>query len=101
MKVRLGEWDTQNTQDHPSFLHQDYYVDKIVIHNKYTPGPVFNDVALLFLTEPVALDYHINTVCLPARNQSFVGKRCYASGWGKDNFGKLTNPKIVLSLFLP
>ena len=88
MKIRLGEWDTQSTQDHPNFLHEDYYVSKIEIHQRYIPGNVFNDVALIFLKSPVAMNYHINTVCLPQRNQSFVGKRCFVSGWGKDNFGK-------------
>ena len=89
MKVRLGEWDTQSTQDHPNFNHEDYYVSKVVIHKRYNSYNVFNDVALVFLSTPAALNYHINTICLPPRNMTFrAGTTCYASGWGKDNFGK-------------
>ena len=45
-----------------------------------------NDVALLKLVEPVALDQSgfINAVCLPTRSRSLpVGSVCLAAGWGK------------------
>ena len=44
------------------------------------------DVALLKLTEPVALDQRgfINAICLPNKDRSLpVGSVCMAAGWGK------------------
>jgi len=96
LKVRLGEWDTQSTQDHPNFYHEDYYVSKIVTHSRYYRKNVFNDIALIFLSKPVTLNYHIQTICLPRPGQQFEGQTCYASGWGKDNFGQEGNWQAIL-----
>ena len=88
LKVRLGEWDTQSEEDHPSLKHSDYGVQRIVYHPHYQATNVWNDVALLFLNDTVKLNYHINTICLPEEGEVFHGETCYASGWGKDNFGE-------------
>lgn len=59
-----------------------------MIHPDYYKGGLFNDIALLFLTEPVNIVENVNTVCLPEQDALFDGSRCFASGWGKDLFGK-------------
>ena len=33
------------------------------------------------------LDWNVDTVCLPQPGESFDGRSCFATGWGKDEFG--------------
>lgn len=70
------------------FPHQDRQVRDYVIHPEYYKGGLFNDIALLFLSSPVDIVENVNTVCLPNQGDIFDGARCFASGWGKDLFGK-------------
>lgn len=94
LKIRAGEWDTQ-TQDE-LFPHQDRTVAEVVIHQQYYKGGLFNDVALLYLAEPVDLIENVNTICLPPQNQNFDHSRCFASGWGKDLWGKEGKYQVIL-----
>lgn len=60
---------------------------------------LFNNIALLFLSEEVPITYHINTVCLPFQDQTpspNIG--CLTAGWGKREVG---NPEILQSADLP
>lgn len=59
-----------------------------MIHEDYYAGALYNDVALLFLDEEIKFAPNVDTVCLPPPNLNFDGQRCFASGWGKDTFGK-------------
>lgn len=81
LKIRAGEWDTQTKDE--IFPHQDRQVREFVVHPEYYKGGLYNDVALLFLTEPVEIAENVNIVCLPQQNEIFDHTRCYASGWGK------------------
>lgn len=94
LKIRAGEWDTQ-TQDE-LFPHQDRYVQEIIIHENYYRGGLFNNIALLILQEPVELSEVVNTVCLPPQDYNFDGNRCFASGWGKDLWGKEGKYQVFL-----
>jgi hypothetical protein len=50
-----------------------------------------NDFALIHLSEPFILAPHIDVACLPDTLHavdSFIPRGCYATGWGKDRFGK-------------
>lgn len=94
LKIRAGEWDTQTKDE--IFPHQDRTVVEYVIHEQYYKGGLFNDIALLFLSEPVNLAENVNTVCLPPPNQVFDYSRCFASGWGKDLFGKAGKYQVIL-----
>lgn len=80
LKIRAGEWDTQTKDE--IFPHQDRKVSEIIIHEQYYKGGLFNDVALLFLVQPVEIAENVNTICLPPQNQNFDYQRCFASGWG-------------------
>jgi len=86
LTVRVGEWDTQN--EYEFFPHQDRRVREAVIHEQFYRAGVYNDVALLFLESPVNLAPETDTICLPEPNQVFDGARCFATGWGKDEFGQ-------------
>ncbi|KAI4458065.1 serine protease-related [Holotrichia oblita] len=94
-KIRAGEWDTQTTKE--LYPHQDRYVKSYVIHKDYYAGALFNDVAILFLDSPLELGETIKTLCLPAQDLVVPsGTRCYASGWGKDVFGKKGQYQVIL-----
>uniref|UniRef100_A0A1Y9HAQ2 Phenoloxidase-activating factor 2 n=1 Tax=Anopheles farauti TaxID=69004 RepID=A0A1Y9HAQ2_9DIPT len=87
LKVRLGEWDTQNRKE--IYDHQDRYVVEIATHGEFNRVELTYDVALLFLDRPVELMDTVNTICLPPADHNFDFSRCFASGWGKDVLGPL------------
>lgn len=94
-KIRAGEWDTQTTKE--LYPHQDRYVSSVVIHNKYYAGALFNDVALLFLDSPLNITETVNTLCLPTQDVVIPpGTECFASGWGKNVFGKDGVYQVIL-----
>ncbi|XP_063607380.1 phenoloxidase-activating factor 2-like [Penaeus indicus] len=86
LKTRFGEWDTQKTYER--YPHQDRDVISVKIHPNYNSGALYNDFALLFLDSPVTLAPNVDTVCLPQANQKFDYDTCWATGWGRDKFGK-------------
>jgi len=94
LKVRCGEWDTQN-QTEPR-AHQDRSVENVDIHPEFNERNLANDWALLYTTEPFELQEHIDTVCLPEPEEQFVGQNCFATGWGKDQFGAAGEYQVVL-----
>ncbi|XP_037030981.1 phenoloxidase-activating factor 2-like [Bradysia coprophila] len=94
LKIRAGEWDTQTKDE--IFPHQDRQVSEYIIHEQYYKGGLFNDVALLFLVKPVDIAENVNTICLPPQNTNFDLTRCFASGWGKDLFGKEGKYQVIL-----
>ncbi|OXA53078.1 phenoloxidase-activating factor 2 [Folsomia candida] len=87
--IRLGEWDTQSTNEF--YPYQDKKVTDMVIHPEFYSGGLYNDIALLFLRTSSILAPHIDTICLP-RSQSpslteYDPSSCWATGWGKNAFG--------------
>uniref|UniRef100_A0A7G3ASC6 Phenoloxidase-activating factor 2 n=2 Tax=Lutzomyia longipalpis TaxID=7200 RepID=A0A7G3ASC6_LUTLO len=94
LKVRAGEWDTQTKNE--IYAHQDREVESFIIHQDYYKGALFNDIALLFLKTPLDLAENVQTVCLPPQDFNFDTSRCYASGWGKDVFGKEGKYQVIL-----
>lgn len=86
MRIRAGEWDTQTKNE--IFPHQDRNVKNVIIHENFAGGTLYNDFAILILSEPLNLMENVDLVCLPEPNTVFDGSRCFASGWGKDKFGK-------------
>merc|ERR1712218_586079 len=94
LKVRCGEWDTQN-QTEPR-AHQDRTVQTLDIHPDFNNRNLANDWALLYTTEPFELQEHIDTVCLPDPEEQFDGQNCFATGWGKDQFGAAGEYQVVL-----
>jgi plasma kallikrein len=94
LKIRAGEWDTQTKNE--LLPHQDRTVVQTVIHPEYYAGALYNDVALLRLDAPVDAADNVDVVCLPEQNQQFDRSRCFASGWGKNVFGKEGQYQVIL-----
>uniref|UniRef100_A0AAG5DIW8 Peptidase S1 domain-containing protein n=2 Tax=Anopheles atroparvus TaxID=41427 RepID=A0AAG5DIW8_ANOAO len=94
LKVRVGEWDTQTKNE--IYPHQDRSVVEVVVHPEFYKGGLHNDVALLFLDSPLQLNDGIQTVCLPPQDMVFDHATCFASGWGKDVFGKAGTYQVIL-----
>ena len=92
--VRGGEYDTQ-TEDE-MVQHEEKKVARVIRHDKFVRNNLQNDIALLLLKNEFQLTPFINTICLPPMGTSFVGKKCIASGWGSDKFGK----KNIFQVFL-
>merc|ERR1712038_144054 len=94
LKIRCGEWDTQNeTEPYP---HQDRYVEALTIHPEFDGRNLHNDFAVLFTSEDFVLASHIDTVCLPQADEIFEESTCFATGWGKDQFGNAGQYQVVL-----
>lgn len=89
IKIRAGEWDTQTTDER--LPYQERNVAQIIVHEAFNSDNLFNDVALLVLSEFVYKAEHIGTICLPGQGQKVLSKNCFASGWGKNRFGNTTN----------
>lgn len=94
LKIRAGEWDTQTKNE--IWPHQDREVTAIVMHPEYYKGALFNDIALLFIDQPVDLVENVQTLCIPPQGTTFDHSRCTASGWGKDVFGKQGKYQVIL-----
>lgn len=92
--VRGGEWDTQTKNE--LYAHQDRRVREVISHEQFNKGSLKNDVALLILDQPFELAENIQPVCLPPKNHNFDGNKCFASGWGKNVFGKEGKYQVIL-----
>ncbi|EDW13537.1 phenoloxidase-activating factor 2 isoform X2 [Drosophila mojavensis] len=92
--VRAGEWDTQTKVE--IIPHEDRYVKEIIYHEQFNKGSLYNDVALLFLENPFNLQMNIQPICLPNIGEEFELDRCYATGWGKNKFGKEGEYQVIL-----
>ncbi|XP_076249050.1 phenoloxidase-activating factor 2 isoform X2 [Calliopsis andreniformis] len=94
LKIRAGEWDTQTTRE--VFPHQDRNVQNIIVHERFHKGALFYDFAILILSQPVEYAENVDIVCLPEPNLVFDGSRCFASGWGKNNFAAEGHYQVIL-----
>ncbi|XP_076348306.1 ovochymase-1-like [Tachypleus tridentatus] len=101
LKVRLGEWDTQNTEEF--YEHEDHDVGEIIIHPKYDDERknLWDDIAILRLKSEVSLKPHIDTICLPNFQESFEDVTCVVTGWGKDAYKNGTYSNILREVIVP
>ncbi|XP_058797006.1 phenoloxidase-activating factor 2 [Phymastichus coffea] len=95
LKIRAGEWDTQTKNE--VLPHQDRLVKSVITHEQYHKGALYYDFGLLILVDPVDLNNeNVGIVCLPEPTDNFDYSRCFASGWGKDIFGKEGHYQVIL-----
>ncbi|GBP33111.1 Phenoloxidase-activating factor 2 [Eumeta japonica] len=93
--ARVGEWDTQTVNEIYPF--QDRNVAEVEIHKDFNPGNLFYDIALLFLESPVTVAPNVGLACLPQpEDRPPLNGRCFASGWGKNKFGREGNYQVIM-----
>ncbi|XP_055908350.1 trypsin-1-like [Eupeodes corollae] len=79
ISVRLQEYDRSFNAVKNGITRK---VSKAIVHEKYNPTTVENDIALLRLDSPVPLTDPLRPICLPAANQNFDLKQGIVAGWG-------------------
>jgi len=96
LRIRLGEWDVNN--DSEFYPNIEFDVLSITVNPQFTPGNLYNDIALIKLDGSVDFQRnpHVTPVCLPDNFQTFTRQRCWVSGWGKDAFGSNGNYQNLL-----
>lgn len=111
LKARAGEWDTQTTKER--LPYQERNIQSIIVHPEFHQKTLYNDIvsvgilkkldfkinffqALLILDRPVQLDQHINVVCLPSQGYFSNSQSCFASGWGKNVFGREGKYSVIM-----
>ncbi len=89
--VRCGEWDTKS--DSEPLPHQERRVARITAHPSYKRSAFYdNNIALLHLESDLVVEEHVSPACLPDEDlgvDSYTGDGCWATGWGRDQFGTL------------
>ncbi|KRT85679.1 Trypsin, partial [Oryctes borbonicus] len=94
IKIRAGEWDAVSEKER--LPYQERNIKQIIIHNQFNAKIVVNDVALLVLERAFVQAENIGTICLPQNGQVFSSKECFASGWGKREFGRKNKYSSIL-----
>ncbi|XP_062551516.1 trypsin-like [Armigeres subalbatus] len=67
--------------------------------NHYQGARINNDVALLRLAEPVAIEPNLVPICLPDGSDSYVGRKAILIGWGTTANGALSD--MLQQLIVP
>ena len=87
MVVRCGEW---SFDDDDETIHQDRAASDVHYHPdakfgfKQTPE---NDFAVVVVEEDFILNEFVDTICLPQSVDDYDTSHCYATGYGRDNWG--------------
>ncbi|XP_037902413.1 uncharacterized protein LOC119646134 isoform X2 [Hermetia illucens] len=78
-------------------------VRRIDVHPffKFTPQADRFDISVLTLERPVHFMPHIAPICLPEKNEDFLGKFGWAAGWGALNPGSRLRPKTLQAVDVP
>lgn len=82
VQVTLGDYVVNSaTENLPAYT---FGVREIRVHPyfKFTPQADRFDVAVLRLDRPVHYMPHISPICLPEKNEDFLGQYGWAAGWG-------------------
>ncbi|KYN21550.1 Serine proteinase stubble, partial [Trachymyrmex cornetzi] len=77
--ARLGD---HNIKTNNEIRHIERRVKKVVRHRGFNSRTLYNDVALLTLSEPVEFTEQIRPICLPSGSQLYSGKTATVIGWG-------------------
>ncbi|XP_014295092.1 serine proteinase stubble isoform X2 [Microplitis demolitor] len=101
VQVTLGDYVVNSaTENLPAYT---FGVREIRVHPyfKFTPQADRFDVAVLRLDRPVHYMPHISPICLPDKNEDFLGQYGWAAGWGALQAGSRLRPKTLQSVDVP
>lgn len=88
MVVRCGEWNMDTKKD---TIRQDRWAHSIHRHPnfKFAKRNIpQNDFALIRVKKDFDLNQYVDTICLPNRKDDYDLTGCYATGYGKDRWGR-------------
>ncbi|XP_011301670.1 transmembrane protease serine 9 isoform X3 [Fopius arisanus] len=101
VQVTLGDYVVNSASETlPAYT---FGVREIRVHPyfKFTPQADRFDVAVLRLDRPVHYMAHISPICLPDKNEDFLGQYGWAAGWGALQAGSRLRPKTLQSVDVP
>lgn len=84
MKVRLGEYDFESTEETRAL---DFSIVEISIHPDFDMATYENDIAVIKMHRPTIFDSYIWPVCLPPVGRSFENESAIVTGWGTRYYG--------------
>lgn len=58
-------------------------VNKVVTHPDFNSGNLHNDIALVFLSQPMQLNPVVDVICSPDQGIEVVENDCIVTGWGR------------------
>jgi len=101
VKITLGEYSLNS--DVEPLTPVKVGVAEIFIHPyfKFTPQADRYDVAVLRLDRYVPYEPHISPICLPEKDQDFLGEYAWAAGWGAMAAGSRIRPKTLQVVDVP
>ena len=73
----MGDWDVGKIDEYKEkYPHEERYVSQIIRHEYFNPGNLYNDVALLILSEPLYFGKNpaYGSICLPQHGENFFGQ---------------------------
>ncbi|KAM7342802.1 trypsin-1-like [Cochliomyia hominivorax] len=68
---------------------------KVIIHERYSPFNINNDIGLIQLEEPVEMSNVLRPICMPSKEKNFEGEIGIASGWGATSEGGSLAQKLM------
>ncbi|KAL0268740.1 UNVERIFIED_CONTAM: hypothetical protein PYX00_010562 [Menopon gallinae] len=101
VQVTLGDYVINSAVEPlPAYT---FGVREIRVHPyfKFTPQADRFDVAVLRLDRPVQYMPHIAPICLPEKNEDFLGQFGWAAGWGALQAGSRLRPKTLQAVDVP
>ncbi|XP_065218770.1 uncharacterized protein LOC135844482 isoform X2 [Planococcus citri] len=101
VQVTLGDYVINSAVEPlPAYT---FGVRKINVHPyfKFTPQADRFDVAVLRLDRPVQYMPHIAPICLPEKDEDFLGQYGWAAGWGALQAGSRLRPKTLQAVDVP
>lgn len=101
VQVTLGDYVVNSASETlPAYT---FGVREIRVHPyfKFTPQADRFDVAVLRLDRPVHYMPHITPICLPEKNEDFLGQYGWAAGWGALQAGSRLRPKTLQAVDVP
>ncbi|KAG7209852.1 hypothetical protein KM043_011456 [Ampulex compressa] len=101
VQVTLGDYVVNSAAE--SLPAYTFGVREIRVHPyfKFTPQADRFDVAVLRLDRPVHYMAHISPICLPEKNEDFLGQYGWAAGWGALQAGSRLRPKTLQAVDVP
>ncbi|KAH8316308.1 hypothetical protein KR067_004694, partial [Drosophila pandora] len=85
IRIVAGDWNLKSDQE--SFAPEERRVNLIKKHENFNHITGANNLAIVILNQPFSLKDHIQTICLPSQQRTYMGNKCKVAGWGVKKFG--------------